>query len=309
MLAVLLCLSVAEAYGQDNIPDHWREYYVMANGIRQHFYRTGEDGQPVMILAHGFSDNGLCWFNTAKALEKDYDLILYDARGHGRTDAPETGYTSEDRARDLHGLIEALDVEKPILMGHSMGGSTVLTFAYMYPDIPRAVILEDSGLSSMRPSGAPFTDTRPPAAIEESLKRRREEVIVRNAMTQEERIDLCRNEVHSNWPDPEDCVWWALSKLEHHPNTIQPPGGMFGPSAYEQDPTTITVPLLFLKAETGMRSGQVVNDETRAYHQEQVDAYPNATLHYVKGAGHNVRRERRAAFMEALNAFLESLAP
>lgn len=59
-------------------PAGWTDGYVMANGIRIHYWRTGGD-QPVLVMAHGSSDDGLCWTNLAKELEADYDIIMADA--------------------------------------------------------------------------------------------------------------------------------------------------------------------------------------------------------------------------------------
>ena len=68
-------------------PEGCTDGYVMANGIRIHYWRTGGD-KPVLLVAHGSSDDGLCWTNLAKELEADYDIIMPDARGHGLSDPP-----------------------------------------------------------------------------------------------------------------------------------------------------------------------------------------------------------------------------
>jgi N-formylmaleamate deformylase len=120
----------------------WQEGTVEANGLRFHYTRTGGDKTPI-VLAHGLTDNGLAWMRLARALESTYDLIMVDARGHGLSDKPETGYSPQDHMRDLAGVIQALGVERPILMGHSMGAATVASVAAEYPDLARAVILED----------------------------------------------------------------------------------------------------------------------------------------------------------------------
>src|SRR5207244_10628335 len=96
----------------------WSSDDVDVNGVRIHYYRTGGD-KPPAVLSHGATDNGLCWTRLARALEPDYDVIMPDARGHGLSDAPESGYTSADRAADLAALIEALRLLKPTVGGHS----------------------------------------------------------------------------------------------------------------------------------------------------------------------------------------------
>src|ERR671936_61945 len=103
----------------------WFSGEVSANGIRMHYSRTGGDTPP-LVLAHGATDDGLCWTRLARALEPEYDVIMPDARGHGRSDAPPSGYSSADHAQDLAGLIRALGLATPAVGGHSMGAATTL---------------------------------------------------------------------------------------------------------------------------------------------------------------------------------------
>jgi len=127
-----------------SLPDRWTEGTAASNGIGIHYTRTGGDGPP-LVIAHGVFDDGPCRTPLARDLEGDYDVVTVDARGHGRSDAPETGYDVENRVADLVGVVEALGPERPILLGHSMGGDTVAATAPRHPDLPRAVVMEDSG--------------------------------------------------------------------------------------------------------------------------------------------------------------------
>jgi pimeloyl-ACP methyl ester carboxylesterase len=90
-----------------------------------------------MVLLHGYTDAGLCWTDLAHEFEKDYDVIMMDYRGHGFSDAPLTGYKTEDYTADAVGLIEALELQKPIIIGHSMGGSIAARIVLTRPDIPQ----------------------------------------------------------------------------------------------------------------------------------------------------------------------------
>ena len=119
----------------------WQEGYVAVGGVRLHYHRTGGD-KPAVVLAHGITDNGLCWTRLARALQASYDLILYDARGHGMSDHPGS-YKLADHVADLVGLIQALDLKSPFLFGHSMGGTHSAFAAARYPDLPRGLLLED----------------------------------------------------------------------------------------------------------------------------------------------------------------------
>src|SRR5918992_265354 len=150
-LAILVPLLLSLSAGPQP-PAGWSDSYVLANGIRIHYWRTGGD-KPPLVLAHGSSDDGLCWTNLAKEFQNDFDIIMFDARGHGLSDPPTASDASDVQVEDLAGLIKELKLNKPILMGHSMGSASVAHFAAKYPDVPRAVILEDPGL--VRAAGTP----------------------------------------------------------------------------------------------------------------------------------------------------------
>ncbi len=74
----------------------WTEGYLSADNVRLHYWRRGSG--PPLLLAHGFGDSGECWTRVAEALEDDYDIVAYDARYHGLSDAPADGPI--DRACD-----------------------------------------------------------------------------------------------------------------------------------------------------------------------------------------------------------------
>src|SRR5262249_36867377 len=114
-----------------------------ANSIWQHYWRTGGE-KPALVLLHGFMENGLCWLRTAQALEDDYDVILPDARGHGRSEGIATGLSARLLAEDAAALIRAVGVERPSLLGFSMGGGTAARVAAGHPELLRCVLLEDA---------------------------------------------------------------------------------------------------------------------------------------------------------------------
>ena len=91
---------------------NWQSNKIETNGLTMHYTRTGGD-KPPLVLAHGFSDDGLCWTPVARQLEANYDVIMVDARGHGRSDAAQESYGTVDLAADLAGVITGLGLERP----------------------------------------------------------------------------------------------------------------------------------------------------------------------------------------------------
>lgn len=121
---------------------NWNTAVCATNGINLHYTRTGGD-KPTLILLHGLTANGACWTSVAHFLEKEYDIIMPDARGHGESSKPGHGYSYEDLANDAIGLINALKLPHTILLGHSMGGMTAALVASRCPKLLRGLILAD----------------------------------------------------------------------------------------------------------------------------------------------------------------------
>ncbi|MBO9697895.1 MAG: alpha/beta hydrolase [Sphingopyxis sp.] len=120
----------------------WRSGTCHANGIDIHYRRT-DANKPPLVALHGLIGSGACLLPLAHALEKDFDLILPDARGHGGSSAPESGYLYGDLAGDILGLIEGLALPPPVLVGHSMGGMTAAVAAGTPGSMLTALILID----------------------------------------------------------------------------------------------------------------------------------------------------------------------
>lgn len=161
--------------------------YLFLNGIRQHYYHwlPDEEDLPVLLL-HGLASNARIWERLAPRLAED-DLAVYapDLRGHGLTDGPEGDYGFDTYARDLVALVEALQLEQPLIVGHSWGAMLALDYAARFPIGPLApggIVLVDGGMSQLndRP-GATWEETRarltpPPLAgmpLEDFLERLR----------------------------------------------------------------------------------------------------------------------------------------
>lgn len=120
----------------------WTSGQCAANGIAIQYLRTGGD-KPPLVLLHGLIGIGACWTPVARALDGDHDVVMPDARGHGRSAAPPHGYGYADHAGDVIGLIEALELSAPVLMGHSMGGMTAAVAASRLGSAIRGLVLVD----------------------------------------------------------------------------------------------------------------------------------------------------------------------
>ena len=124
------------------MPPEWTQNDLLVNGIRLHYYRTGNGDKRPLVLVHGFSDNGLCWTPVARELEPDYDVIMPDMRAHGLSAHVQPG-DKVDMAADLAELIRVLGLERPMICGHSMGAMITYQIGVRFPELASALVLED----------------------------------------------------------------------------------------------------------------------------------------------------------------------
>ena len=120
----------------------WTRGVCETNGIDVRYLRTG-GARPPVVLLHGLSGSGACWTPIARALERDADVVMPDARGHGASSAPARGHAYDDLARDVEGLIGGLALDRPVLLGHSMGGMTAAVVASRRAVTLRGLVLVD----------------------------------------------------------------------------------------------------------------------------------------------------------------------
>lgn len=108
--------------------------------MKLNFRKTGT-GEPLIIL-HGLFGSADNWFSIAKELEKDYTLYLVDQRNHG--DSPQSeDWNYKVMAEDLKELMDDQEIDAAYLMGHSMGGKTVMAFALQFPEKVKKLIVAD----------------------------------------------------------------------------------------------------------------------------------------------------------------------
>jgi pimeloyl-ACP methyl ester carboxylesterase len=114
-----------------------------------HYQIIGEDTSPKLIFLHGIMGQGRNWQSIAKNFSKNFQCLLLDQRGHGKSSHPESGYELKNYAQDLLDVLDELDWRSPIyLVGHSMGGRVALHFANENPERVEKLVIVDIGPTS-----------------------------------------------------------------------------------------------------------------------------------------------------------------
>jgi len=263
----------------------------IVQGVKIHYYRTGS-GQTSIVLLHGASDNGLCWTPVAELLSREYDVVMPDAPGHGLSDRLRPGYTFHEQAVQTAGLIQALSLNKPIIIGHSMGAGTAVNVAVNYPELPRAIILEDPAWR--RPEYETSEDPRKRAQERESFARA---IIGWSDLPREVLVAECRK-ANPGWSESEIAPWVdAKFQFDHRFfSTMQ-----LERPTYRKLVPQIRCPALLITSDGGIVQPAVAREAlslSRSRGQLQ--------WKFITGAGHNIRREQFKVFYETISDFIKN---
>jgi len=125
--------------------------YLLLGDLRVYYlgWNLEAVGRPVVLL-HGLASNAQFWELTSPFLARaGLRVLAPDLRGHGLTDKPDGDYGFDTYTRDLAAFLNALDLERPLLVGHSWGAMLALDYAARFPMGPRSpagIVLVDGGI-------------------------------------------------------------------------------------------------------------------------------------------------------------------
>ena len=276
----------------------WSDGFVNTNGITIHYYRTGGD-KPQVVINHGAGDDGLCWTRVVKELERDYDVILPDARGHGMSSSGKGDYSTPARLADLVGLMRELKLERPVVGGHSMGADTSMNLAAEHPELARAVFLEDPPVIL---PGETFGDGTHTLKAEDVGKTMARFLMLFRVLPKFIGLPLGRK-FSPTYPDDEIIPWEDSKKRVSFDFLNSMPKLKFDAASPFDVLRRINVPLMLF---IGDKKKMSIMSEAAA--QKAVEANPRLQVVHLEGASHDIRRTRFDGYLPALEKFLKETA-
>lgn len=128
--------------------------FISANGLQLHYRRWRSPDYlpdlPPMLLLHGLASSAHIWNLVAPLLAASgYLVTALDQRGHGESDKPGTGYDFATIVADDIDVVEALEIEHPIIVGHSWGAMVALQFAATHVEQVTSLVLVDGATNQL----------------------------------------------------------------------------------------------------------------------------------------------------------------
>ncbi len=248
----------------------------LATGVTMHYLEWPHEGARPMVLLHGLGGCAADWQRVAAHFQGRFHIIAPDQRGHGDSHAKGGSYSADDHIADLGALIDALELERPILVGHSMGAHHALGYAAANGDRPSAVVA--SGLRDAR------------------AEREVAAVATRVFGSAQEYVDILRR----NSPSAPDWALWSLAgaRLREVRGGLQPRADaaavmQWRPLDLEGRAEGITAPVLVIRSASGGGSS--------------VPAAPRSVeTHQLSAGGPDPFIDAEDEFLAAVNEFLDA---
>jgi len=273
--------------------------FITLNGVRVHYKQTGQ-GQPAMLLLHGFAASEFSWREAMQPLAKFGTVIAYDRPAFGLTERPqkwtgENPYGSEFQADTVFAMMDAKNVQQAILIGNSAGGTIATLAALRHPERVRALILVDAAIYS-RKSSSGVMDW----LLQTPQAQRLGPLFVRSI--KDWGMDFAR----SAWHDPSKItpdIWTGYLKPLKADNWDR------GLWEFNQAPRAVSLSTRL--DEIKLPVLVITGDDDRIVPTENsvrlARELPNARLAVIPNCGHVPHEECPAAFMRAVAEFIDSI--
>ncbi len=118
------------------------------DGVTLRFDEAGA-GEPAIVFVHGWTCSRDNWRYQVPHFSRNHRVVALDQRGHGESDKPDQDYTIAGFVDDLAWFIRDRDLDRPVIVGHSMGGAIAMNLARKHPRIARAIVIVDSPIAPL----------------------------------------------------------------------------------------------------------------------------------------------------------------
>ena len=275
----------------------YRSCNIVLRQMRFHFLDWGHADAPPIVLLHGGHQSAHSWDLVSLHLAQTHHVLALDQRGHGDSEwARDVTYSNDEMSLDAEAFIAAVGLDRPVLIGHSMGGRNAMLLMRRNQALLRAAVIVDVG---------PELSEKGRAAIGGFVQANQEfddlEHFVRNVR----QYDPYRSREHIERTVKYNMLQRAdgkfVSKCDSTPRRLNIVRGS-GPleNITLDEATRLDLPVLLVR---GANSNILAADAAERF----ADALPHGRLVTVPDCGHNVHGQNTKGFIGALGAFLETL--
>ena len=275
----------------------YRSGNVVMRRQRFHYLEWGDRAAPTIVLLHGGHQSAHSWDLVSLHLAQGYHVLALDQRGHGDSEwARDVEYSNHAMALDAAAFLDAMGLEKPIVIGHSMGGRNSMLLTKHDPSRLRALVIVDVG---------PELSDRGRQAIMGFVQENQEFEDLEHFVANVRKYDPYRSREHIERTVKYNMLQRAdgkfVSKCDSTPRRlgIARGAGLLDNITLE-DAKAFHLPVLLVRGEN---SNILAPDAAERF----AAALPQGRLVTVPNCGHNVHGQNTLGFIAALGDFLRTL--
>ena len=293
--------SLLTSAGDLGIPHDPAIAYRSANVVlrrqRFHYLEWGDRSKPTIVLLHGGHQSAHSWDLVSLHLAQHHHVLALDQRGHGDSEwARDVEYSNHTMALDAQAFLDAMGLERPVLVGHSMGGRNSMVLTKLAPGRLRALVIVDVG---------PELSDRGRQAIQGFVRENQEFEDLEHFVANVRKYDPYRSREHIERTVKYNMLQRAdgkfVSKCDSTPRRL---GIARGADPLDtitlEDAKSFHLPVLLVRGE---QSNILAPDAAERF----AAALPQGMLATVPNCGHNVHGQNTLGFIGALGDFLRGL--
>jgi len=278
------------------LPD---EHHILLRRMRLHYLDWGTPGLPPIVFLHGGGLNAHTWDLVCSALRRERHCVALDQRGHGESEwSPQMDYSTESHVGDLEAFVQALRLERFVLVGMSLGGVNALAWAGQHSPRLAGLVLVDIGpevrVEGTRKIAAFTSESTPLDSVEQFVER----ALAFNPRRNREL--LRRSLLHNLRRMPDGRFMWKYD--QRHRGTVDP-------AAYARRRELLWSAVDAVQCPTLVVRGA----QSDVFHDEDARRLAarlgRGRWVRIEGAGHTVQGDNPADLLVALRAFLGEVAP
>jgi pimeloyl-ACP methyl ester carboxylesterase len=269
-------------------------HHIVVHRIRLHYLDWGNQRLRPVVFLHGGGLNAHTWDVICLMLRSHYHCLALDQRGHGDSEwEPTADYSFESQIRDIEGFVERLGLERPLLVGHSMGGFAAMGYAMRHAGRMAGLVLVDVGPELSMDGARRIRDFVSQDRVLESVDEFVQRAMAFNPMRNP--ALLRRSLLHNLRQLPNGKWTW-----KHDPNRHSPDFAVERDQRAKQiieEIHRISCPTLVLRGERS----DVFTDENA---EKFAGALPNGRWQRVPNAGHTIQGDNPRGLLDAIEPFI-----
>ena len=268
---------------------------VRVNGMNFHYLEWGREGNPLIVMLHGGSQQAHSWDFVSLPLSENYHIIAMDQRGHGDSDwAPDGDYTLEAHQQDIDGFVATLGIANFHLIGHSMGGRNSYVWASRNSDKLRSLVIVDTGPVAQSRGRNRIQNFRELPDELDTFEEFADRVQEYTGRSREQTLGALKYSIRQR---PDGKWSWKYDKLLRTPGRQGP---AWSPEQLWEAVAMITCPTLVVRGG----NSDIFADETM---QQMKQVIPSCDIVTVPDAGHLVAGDNPVDFLAAVRNFYAAL--